>query len=192
MTKLRPYLVDFQGKLRLVQATTQGVAQNHVIKAEVAKVRAGIKSCRAATGSDVAAFFAAGGTIETAGEPVPARSGGLLARLQVGTGSSAIIAVSEGDKIRVGDMLSYNPETGKYRRAEAGDDLNGAVRVPDDFKINAAGDTLWWGEIPEDERDGRHSELCPGHVASEADAKVCGRCGVNIAEFRPEPDEQER
>lgn len=33
-------------------------------------------------------------------------------------------------------------------------------------------------------------EGCPGHVASENDAKVCGRCGTHIDSLRPpEPDE---
>lgn len=27
---------------------------------------------------------------------------------------------------------------------------------------------------------------CPGHVASEDDRKVCGRCGVHINSFRPD------
>jgi hypothetical protein len=27
------------------------------------------------------------------------------------------------------------------------------------------------------------SEECPGHVASEADPKICGRCGVHINEL---------
>jgi hypothetical protein len=29
-------------------------------------------------------------------------------------------------------------------------------------------------------------EECPGHVASESDPKVCGRCGIHIDELRPE------
>lgn len=29
-------------------------------------------------------------------------------------------------------------------------------------------------------------EACPGHVASAADPKVCGRCGVHIDSFRPD------
>lgn len=32
-------------------------------------------------------------------------------------------------------------------------------------------------------------EHCPGHVASEGNAKVCARCGVHVDSFRPEPDE---
>ena len=28
-------------------------------------------------------------------------------------------------------------------------------------------------------------ECCPGHVASESDAKICGRCGVHVDSFRP-------
>lgn len=31
-------------------------------------------------------------------------------------------------------------------------------------------------------------ESCPGHVASGADAKVCGRCGVHIDSLRPDDD----
>lgn len=27
---------------------------------------------------------------------------------------------------------------------------------------------------------------CPGHVASEQDSKVCGRCGVHIDSLRPD------
>ncbi len=30
---------------------------------------------------------------------------------------------------------------------------------------------------------------CPGHVASETDPKVCGRCGVHIDSLRPEDDQ---
>lgn len=26
---------------------------------------------------------------------------------------------------------------------------------------------------------------CPGHVASEADSEVCGRCGIHIDSLRP-------
>lgn len=33
-------------------------------------------------------------------------------------------------------------------------------------------------------------ETCPGHVASQADPKVCGRCGVHIDSLRP-PDDLE-
>ena len=28
-------------------------------------------------------------------------------------------------------------------------------------------------------------DLCPGHVASATNAKVCGRCGTHIDSFRP-------
>lgn len=31
-------------------------------------------------------------------------------------------------------------------------------------------------------------DTCPGHVASAGDAKVCGRCGVDIDSFRPDDD----
>lgn len=31
-------------------------------------------------------------------------------------------------------------------------------------------------------------ESCPGHVASENDPKVCGRCGVHIDSLRPPDD----
>lgn len=31
---------------------------------------------------------------------------------------------------------------------------------------------------------------CPGHVASEADAKICGICGVHINALRPPEDEE--
>jgi hypothetical protein len=34
----------------------------------------------------------------------------------------------------------------------------------------------------------RREESCPGHVASEDDPKVCGRCGLHIDELRP-PEE---
>jgi hypothetical protein len=33
-------------------------------------------------------------------------------------------------------------------------------------------------------------EDCPGHVASELDPKICGRCGVHIDDLRP-PDDDE-
>lgn len=29
---------------------------------------------------------------------------------------------------------------------------------------------------------------CPGHVASEGDPKICGRCGIHIDELRPPED----
>jgi hypothetical protein len=29
-------------------------------------------------------------------------------------------------------------------------------------------------------------ESCPGHVASERDAKICGRCGIHIDSLRPD------
>lgn len=32
-------------------------------------------------------------------------------------------------------------------------------------------------------------ETCPGHVASPQDPRVCGRCGVHIAELQPPEDE---
>ena len=28
-------------------------------------------------------------------------------------------------------------------------------------------------------------ECCPGHVASETNSKICGRCGVHVDRFRP-------
>jgi hypothetical protein len=31
-------------------------------------------------------------------------------------------------------------------------------------------------------------EGCPGHVASDGNPKVCGRCGVHIDSLRPEPE----
>lgn len=31
-------------------------------------------------------------------------------------------------------------------------------------------------------------EACPGHVASDSDPKICGRCGVHIDSLRPEED----
>lgn len=31
-------------------------------------------------------------------------------------------------------------------------------------------------------------ETCPGHVASERDPKVCGRCGVHIDSLRPDDE----
>lgn len=35
-----------------------------------------------------------------------------------------------------------------------------------------------------------HTEdTCPGHVASEGDAKVCGRCGIHINSLRPDPED---
>ena len=37
--------------------------------------------------------------------------------------------------------------------------------------------TTWCGE-----------ENCPGHVASENDPKVCGKCGVHIDSLRPDDD----
>jgi len=35
----------------------------------------------------------------------------------------------------------------------------------------------------------RGEEDCPGHVASEGDPKICGRCGVHIDSLRPPEDE---
>jgi hypothetical protein len=32
---------------------------------------------------------------------------------------------------------------------------------------------------------------CPGHVASEADMKICGRCGMHIDEMRPPDDDDD-
>lgn len=29
-------------------------------------------------------------------------------------------------------------------------------------------------------------EECPGHVASEIDSKVCGRCGIHVNDLRPD------
>jgi hypothetical protein len=34
-------------------------------------------------------------------------------------------------------------------------------------------------------------ESCPGHVASDNDAKVCGRCGIHIDSLRPPEPERE-
>lgn len=34
-------------------------------------------------------------------------------------------------------------------------------------------------------------ENCPNHVASSADPKVCGRCGIHIDSLRPDDDEVE-
>lgn len=34
-------------------------------------------------------------------------------------------------------------------------------------------------------------ENCPGHVASENDPKVCGRCGTHIDSLRPPEDQPE-
>lgn len=31
-------------------------------------------------------------------------------------------------------------------------------------------------------------DACPGHVASDADPKICGRCGIHINELRPPDD----
>jgi hypothetical protein len=31
-------------------------------------------------------------------------------------------------------------------------------------------------------------DRCPGHVASEGDPKVCGRCGTHVDSLRPEED----
>jgi len=31
-------------------------------------------------------------------------------------------------------------------------------------------------------------ENCPGHVASERDPKVCGRCGTHVDSLRPSED----
>lgn len=33
-------------------------------------------------------------------------------------------------------------------------------------------------------------EDCPGHVASDVDAKICARCGVHIDSLRPDNDSQ--
>lgn len=32
---------------------------------------------------------------------------------------------------------------------------------------------------------------CPGHVASDADPKICRYCGTNVEEYRDEPREEE-
>lgn len=32
-------------------------------------------------------------------------------------------------------------------------------------------------------------ESCPGHVASDADPKICGRCGIHIDSLRPDDPE---
>jgi hypothetical protein len=32
-------------------------------------------------------------------------------------------------------------------------------------------------------------ENCPGHVASESDPKICGRCGIHIDALRPPDDD---
>ena len=65
---LRPYLVPFRGTTRLVEATGKGPARNHVIKAEIARLRADVGDVRAAKGSDVAAFVRGGGKIERVGD----------------------------------------------------------------------------------------------------------------------------
>lgn len=33
-------------------------------------------------------------------------------------------------------------------------------------------------------------EACPGHIASENDPKICGRCGTHIDGLRPDEDNQ--
>lgn len=33
---------------------------------------------------------------------------------------------------------------------------------------------------------GYAEEFCPGHVASESDARICGRCGVHVDSLRPD------
>lgn len=32
-------------------------------------------------------------------------------------------------------------------------------------------------------------QTCPGHIASESDPKVCGRCGTHIDSLRPSSDQ---
>lgn len=38
-------------------------------------------------------------------------------------------------------------------------------------------------------RIARAESECPGHVASDTDRMVCGRCGVHVDELRPPEDE---
>lgn len=47
------------------------------------------------------------------------------------------------------------------------------------------------GEVVQNFReryDGGDEENCTGHVASNGNAKICGRCGVHIDSLRPPDD----
>lgn len=59
--KTRPYYVDFNGKVRMVEASHQNAAIAHL-------ARQLVKSIRPATAKEVAEHYRAGNTVEVAGE----------------------------------------------------------------------------------------------------------------------------
>lgn len=47
----------------------------------------------------------------------------------------------------------------------------------------------WRWQFPPQGRGLYSENECPGHVASQIDPRICGRCGVHVGDLRPE-DEQ--
>jgi hypothetical protein len=86
--KRRLYLVEFEGKPRLINAGNAERAGRHIIDGELAKVRAdklkALGEPKCANAADVAAFYKNGGKVEEEGEfPVEsAPAEGLLGKLE--------------------------------------------------------------------------------------------------------------
>lgn len=62
--------------------------------------------------------------------------------------------------------------------------VENARSLRDDLtKFILAVDAAQPAAVPSDEQS------CPGHVASDSDPKVCGRCGIHIDSLRPDDGE---
>jgi len=51
------------------------------------------------------------------------------------------------------------------------------------FLCDCGAITLEW-----ERRRAEAQDACPGHVASELDPKICGRCGIHVDSLRPDEE----